>query len=64
VSKAGAVIITFVIYENLSLVLQAAESGRIYDPVPIPLITGPVAMFRFFINTPLCKFALLSIRGE
>jgi hypothetical protein len=35
--QAAAVMIAFMVHENLGFVLETAESGRMYDAIAIPL---------------------------
>jgi len=45
VGEPVAVVIAFVVDEDLRLVLEAAKGGRVNDPIAVPLIDGAIRVF-------------------
>src|SRR6266849_1336297 len=62
--QPGPVQIAFVIDENLGLVDQPAESGRMHDAIAIPLIFRTVSRFRFRVAAPARMLVESGIGGE
>src|ERR1700684_15371 len=56
--------IAFVVDEDLGLVHQSAERGRMYDAVAITLIFRTVSGCRFRVAAPAGMFVESRIRGE
>ena len=52
VGQARAVVIAFVIDEDLRLVFQPPERGAVNDAVAIALIGGPVGVFGLVVRAP------------
>jgi len=59
-----AIIVAFVVDKNLRLVFKPAKGGRVYDSVPVALVTGPVAMLFLFVKTAARQTALPRVRRE
>lgn len=50
VCQPGPVMVPLVIDEHLCLMLEAAKGGGMDDPVPVPLIDGPVGAFLLILK--------------
>ena len=62
--QAGAVIIPFVVEENLGLIFQAAEGGGMQDPVPVALKDRAIFRLIFRIGSAFGSPAAASIRRQ
>jgi hypothetical protein len=58
--ETGAIIITFVVDENLSFIFQPPECCCVQNPIPIALKNGPVFRLIFWM---LASFAVLAADG-
>ncbi len=62
--QAGAVVVAFVEQEDLRLVLQAAERGRVDDAVTVALELGPHGAGRLGIKPPAARRGVRGIGRE
>ena len=62
--QPGAIIVPFVIYEDLGFVFQPTKRRLMNDPVPIPLKTGPVKVLLFRVLTSLAFTAFDGIGSQ
>jgi hypothetical protein len=61
--QAGAIIVTFMIDENLGFVFKAPERRTMDDAVTVPFIGGAIILVRLIISAAARRFALRSISG-
>jgi hypothetical protein len=47
--EPGAVVVTFVVHENLGFVFEPTKSGGMNDTVTVSLKSGPVRMLLFLV---------------
>ena len=64
VGQAGAVVIAFVVDEDLGLVFQAAEGGGMQDAVAVALEAGAVVGLVFRMRPAFGLAALHPVRGK
>ncbi len=64
VGETGAEVVAFVVDEHLRLVFQAAEGGRVQDPVAVALEGGAVFGLVIEVGAPLGIFAAHAVGSE
>jgi len=62
--QAGAVIIALMFDKDLCLVFQAAEGGRMDDPVPVTLKGRPEGGQTFAVQTAAAVFRVTGLGGK
>jgi hypothetical protein len=62
--QAGPVIISLMIYKDLSFIFQTTEGRRMDNAIPIPLINTAILMFVLWIFPALGIITFHSIGGK